>query len=318
MLRDRDERWVFALAQRDALYRYARSLGACQVDAEEAVGHAIEQAYLSSAVRESQLIAFLLVVVRRRCANAARARATVAERGARFTAAPEPDLADEVCDHAYAEWSVDQLASVPAAQRRVLLALASGRTVGDVARDIGRSYRAVESLASRGRKAFTAMSQRGLAVLVGRTADGWRRGCRLARRTGAPALPALPLALGLAVTVAPANPVLATPPPPRPQAASVVPAAAMSAASSRLLIAVPSIALPTLPEQRPAARGVRPRPSPPPSLELDGPVQLHGEREGNDETRLTSLAHCVHDLSSTPMPALTPPTPGQAASCGDR
>jgi RNA polymerase sigma factor (sigma-70 family) len=173
--RGSDERWQLMWSHREALMRVARRRSMSREDAEDAVHEAMLRAVENSNVDDERLGAWLTTVTMRLCADRYRQVNRETEVGTLAgRAMPAPATVEEsVCDRAEAVWLAAQSGDLPARQAEALRLRSQDLDVEQVASRMGLSYRAVESLLARARRALrqTLAATFGLALwLCGRVA----------------------------------------------------------------------------------------------------------------------------------------------------
>lgn len=184
-MQDEQARWVEAARLRRRLERYLSWRTDSPEDAEDAAAEAIARVGQARDVRDSEhLLAWLRVVGARVSVDERRRRRTPEQLAALAPPALAAGADEEVLDRALAREVAAQVERLPADQRTALLARAEGRSVADIAREMGRTPKAVERLLARGRLTVKAAvdPRRGAAVPLG--VRRWQLP-RLARRTGA-------------------------------------------------------------------------------------------------------------------------------------
>ncbi|MGW3245541.1 sigma-70 family RNA polymerase sigma factor [Streptomyces sp. NPDC001070] len=173
--RGSDERWQLMWSHREALMRVARRRSMSREDAEDAVHEAMLRAMENPNVEDERLGAWLTTVTMRLCADRYRQVNRETEVGTLAgRAMPAPATVEEsVCDRAEAVWLAAQSGDLPARQAEALRLRSQDLDVEQVASRMGLSYRAVESLLARARRALrqTLAATFGLALwLCGRVA----------------------------------------------------------------------------------------------------------------------------------------------------
>lgn len=164
-----DERWQRMWSHREQLLKVARRRSMSLDDAEDAVHEAMVRGMENPHVDDARLGAWLTTVTMRLCVDRYRQVNRDAEVRTRFTSAvPEPVTVEEaVCDRAEARWLTVRSGELPARQAEALRLKADDLDVGQVARHMGLSYEAVESLLARARRTL----RNSLAGTLG--AAGW-------------------------------------------------------------------------------------------------------------------------------------------------
>lgn len=150
-------RWELVWSHRDELLEIARSRSSSAEEAEDAVQEAMIRAVEDPDVQLGRVRSWLRLATVRACADRHREVARDRELGRSLSAVPvEPFLVEEVaCDRAEARWLAARTAEVlPARQVQALRLQAQDLDVGQVARTMGLSYRATESLLARARRSL--------------------------------------------------------------------------------------------------------------------------------------------------------------------
>ncbi|NEA76190.1 sigma-70 family RNA polymerase sigma factor [Streptomyces sp. SID13588] len=148
-----DEQWQRMWSHREQLLKVARRRSMSVEDAEDAVHEAMVRAVENRHVDGDRLGAWLTTVTMRLCVDRYRQVNREAEVRSRSTPAPGPVPVDEVvCDRAEAKWLARQSVELPARQAEALRLKSEDLDVGQVAREMGLSYQAVESLLARARR----------------------------------------------------------------------------------------------------------------------------------------------------------------------
>jgi RNA polymerase sigma factor (sigma-70 family) len=184
-MQDEQARWVEAARLRRRLERYLSWRTDSPEDAQDAAAEAISRVGQARDIRDSEhLLAWLRVVGVRVSVDERRRRRTPEQLAALAPPAAVAGADEEVLDRALARQVAAEMDRLPADQRAAMLARADGRSLADIAREMGRTPKAVERLLARGRQAVKAAvdPRRGAAVPLG--VRRWRLP-RLARRTGA-------------------------------------------------------------------------------------------------------------------------------------
>lgn len=169
-----DEHWQRLWSHREELLKVARRRSATVEDAEDAVHEAIVRAAEHPDVDDERLGAWLTTVTMRLCVDRhrqVRRDDAAHSRTALAPCAPVP-VDEAVCDRAEAEWLADRSKELPARQARALRLKSDGRDVDQIAREMGLSYEAVESLLARARRAL----RRSLAGTMTLALWLWERG----------------------------------------------------------------------------------------------------------------------------------------------
>lgn len=150
-------RWELVWSHRDELLEMARSRSSSAEEAEDAVQEAMVRAVEQPGVPYGRIRSWLRLATVRACADRHRQVARDRELSETLSAAPaEPLLVEEdACDRAEARWLADRSTELlPARQARALRLQAQDLDVGQVARTMGLSYRATESLLARARRSL--------------------------------------------------------------------------------------------------------------------------------------------------------------------
>ncbi|MGW7007861.1 sigma-70 family RNA polymerase sigma factor [Streptomyces sp. NPDC054933] len=188
------ERWQRMWSHREELLKVARRRSASVEDAEDAVHEAMLRAAEHPNVDDERLGAWLTTVTMRLCIDRhrqVRRDDAVHSRSALAPAGPLP-VDEVVCDRAEAEWLADRSKELPTRQARALRLKSEGHDVDQIAREMGLSYQAVESLLARARRAL----RRSLAGTLAAAAWLWR-----GRVGGGGSVPAAAAASAAAVVV---------------------------------------------------------------------------------------------------------------------
>ncbi|MBM7441922.1 RNA polymerase sigma factor [Streptomyces sp. HB132] len=150
-------RWELIWSHRDELLEIAHSRSSSAEEAEDAVQEAMIRAVENPDVHYGRVRSWLRTATVRACAERHRQVARDRELSRSLSAAPvEPFPVEErACDRAEAEWLADRSAELlPARQAHALRLQAQDLDVGQVARTMGLSYRATESLLARARRSL--------------------------------------------------------------------------------------------------------------------------------------------------------------------
>ncbi|MFD9501520.1 RNA polymerase sigma factor [Streptomyces sp. NPDC060035] len=150
-------RWELIWRHRDELLEIARSRSSSAEEAEDAVQEAMIRAVEDPDVEYGRVRSWLRLATVRACADRHLQVARERELSKSLSAAPvEPFLVEEVaCDRAEARWLAGRSAELlPARQAQALRLQAQDLDVGQVARTMGLSYRATESLLARARRSL--------------------------------------------------------------------------------------------------------------------------------------------------------------------
>lgn len=170
-----EERWRGIWSHREHLLKVARRRSMSAEDAEDAVQEAILRALEDPRVEDDRLGAWLTTVTVRLCVDRYRQVVREAElHRRRALASPDPVPADEaVCDRAEAGWLVGRSGELPARQAEALRLKSQDLGVGQIARRMGLSYQAVESLLARARRTLRNRLSGMLSLLL--TVCVWRK-----------------------------------------------------------------------------------------------------------------------------------------------
>ncbi|UQA95740.1 sigma-70 family RNA polymerase sigma factor [Streptomyces halobius] len=165
--------WQRAWSHREELLRVARRRSMSAEDAEDAVHEAMLRAAEHPQLDDERLGAWLTTVTIRLCVDRYRQVSREAEvRSSPKLVAPCPMPVDEtVCDQAEARWLAARSGELPARQAEAIRLKSEDLDVGQVAKEMGLSYRTAESLLARARRTLrTALAATlGLALwLCGR------------------------------------------------------------------------------------------------------------------------------------------------------
>ena len=162
------DRWEYIWSHREELLQVARSRSMSPEDAEDAVQEAMLSAIKNQGVRYDRMGAWLRAVTVRLCVARQRQVVREAELSRRPVLAPvEPVPVEEAeCDRAEARWLVDRGMELPARQAEVLRLKSQDLDVQEVARKMGLSYQAAESLLARARRTMRDVLARSLALGV--------------------------------------------------------------------------------------------------------------------------------------------------------
>lgn len=161
-------RWERIWSHREQLLRVARRRSASAEDAEDAVHEAMVRAAQSADVDEDRLGAWLTSVTVRLCADRFRQVNREAQAHTRWvrTIPGAVTVEEAICDRAEAAWLAGRSGDLPKRQAEALGLQAEGMDLSEIARHMGLSYRAVQSLLARARKALRAILAGTLAVAV--------------------------------------------------------------------------------------------------------------------------------------------------------
>ncbi|KUL25451.1 RNA polymerase sigma factor [Streptomyces regalis] len=149
-----DERWQRMWNHREQLLKVARRRSMSAEDAEDAVHEAMLRAAERPDLDDERLAAWLTTVTMRLCIDRYRQVNREAEvRTSPTLIAPGPVPVEEaVCDRAEAKWLAVRSGELPARQAEALRLKSEDLDVGQVAVQMGLSYRTVESLLARARR----------------------------------------------------------------------------------------------------------------------------------------------------------------------
>ncbi len=284
-----------------AMVRAAQAIVGTRDDAEECAATALAQA-CERDMPVDNLQAFLVTVAKRRAIDLHRRRERECVRDLRLRAqclANTSDIADDVVARAEARW-VDSFAQELLRPHvyRVVRRVADGAAVGDVAREMGMSQRAVESHLLRARR-LVRQAVGSLAALVIFVVSAGRK--------GAPKLaPVIALAASVAVLAIPF-----TDGPPKGAPRLVVPVAPEQAASQRTAPEVLQHLPATDRRETRATRGPTPMParlagrSESDLITVVGPADstasvTHGDTGEAEETPVEVILACLRDFQVSP------------------
>ncbi|MEU7550867.1 sigma-70 family RNA polymerase sigma factor [Streptomyces sp. NPDC044571] len=169
-------RWQRMWSHREQLLKVARRRSMSAEDAEDAVQEAMLRGAQHTHLDEARLGAWLTTVTMRLCVDRYRQVHREAQlSGTPKLTAPGPVPVDEaVCDRAEARWLAFRSRELPARQAEALRLKSQERDVGQIAREMGLSYEAVESLLARARRTLRNSLAGTLALglwLIGRGRD---------------------------------------------------------------------------------------------------------------------------------------------------
>ncbi|MFF8275695.1 RNA polymerase sigma factor [Streptomyces lateritius] len=169
-------RWQRMWSHREQLLKVARRRSMSAEDAEDAVQEAMLRGAQNTHLDEARLGAWLTTVTMRLCVDRHRQVRREAEVGsAPKLMAPGPVPVEEVvCDRAEARWVAYRSRELPARQAEALRLKSEDRDVEQIAREMGLSSRAVESLLARARRTLRNSLAGTLALalwLIGRGRD---------------------------------------------------------------------------------------------------------------------------------------------------
>ncbi|MGW6400704.1 sigma-70 family RNA polymerase sigma factor [Streptomyces sp. NPDC055134] len=230
------EWWPRIWSHRDQLLEVARRRSMSAEDAEDAVHEAMLGAVERPGLDDERLGDWLRSVTERLCADRHQQVRREAEAGRRALAAAAgaAPLDEVVCDREEARWLARRSGGLPAHQAEALRLRAEDLDVGQVARQMGLSYRTVESLLARARRTL----RHALAGTLAVWSCVWpMRRLGAAGQAAVASTAAAAAVLGLAV---PAPSRLPSPPPPAPSAARQTHPVQVSPVPDRVVKAVPS------------------------------------------------------------------------------
>ncbi|WP_418955729.1 RNA polymerase sigma factor [Streptomyces tritici] len=169
-------RWHRMWSQREQLLKVARRRSLSEQDAEDAVHEAMLRAAQHTHLDDSRLGAWLTTVTMRLCVDRHRQVRREAELGSapKLTAPGPVPVEEAVCDRAEARWVAYRSRELPARQAEALRLKSEDRDVDEIAREMGLSYQAVESLLARARRTLRNSLAGTLALglwLIGRGRD---------------------------------------------------------------------------------------------------------------------------------------------------
>ncbi|MFF8605798.1 RNA polymerase sigma factor [Streptomyces sp. NPDC015346] len=169
-------RWQRMWSHREQLLKVARRRSMSAEDAEDAVQEAMLRGAQNAHLDEARLGAWLTTVTMRLCVDRHRQVRREAEVGSTpKLMAPGPVPVEEiVCDRAEASWVAYRSRELPARQAEALRLKSEDRDVEQIAREMGLSSRAVESLLARARRTLRNSLAGTLALalwLIGRGRD---------------------------------------------------------------------------------------------------------------------------------------------------
>ena len=187
------ERWMAAHALRGQLERVARRQGLTEAEAQDVASETILRAARHAELDLDRLHSWATVVVRHLAVDVLRQRPSRTVLGRLHCQEPVAAVpSGRVDDAAEARWVATVVRRLPIRQRLVLEQRAAGHPPRDIARRLGTSDIAVESLTSRGRSTV----RRALTATLGAVAAG----AAMARHGVAPATPA-PLREAVALVI---------------------------------------------------------------------------------------------------------------------
>ncbi|WP_234310797.1 MULTISPECIES: RNA polymerase sigma factor [unclassified Streptomyces] len=172
------DRWQRMWGHREQLLKVARRRSMSQEDAEDAVHEAMLRAAERPDLDDDRLGAWLTTVTMRLCVDRYRQVNREAEvRTSPTLVAPGPVPVEEaVCDRAEAKWLAVRSGELPARQAEALRLKSEDLDVGQVAVQMGLSYRTVESLLARARRTLRASLAGTLGVVLFLLGRGRPRG----------------------------------------------------------------------------------------------------------------------------------------------
>ncbi|MFJ8975165.1 sigma-70 family RNA polymerase sigma factor [Streptomyces sp. NPDC102282] len=162
-------RWELVWSHRDELLEMARSRSASAEEAEDAVQEAMIRAVEDPDVQYGRVRSWLRLATVRACADRRRQVVRDSELSESLSAAPaDPCPVEEAaCDRAEARWLAARSAELlPARQAEALRLQSQDLDVGQVARTMGLSYRATESLLARARRSLRNALAGGLTLAM--------------------------------------------------------------------------------------------------------------------------------------------------------
>lgn len=161
-------RWQRIWSHREQLLKVARRRSASVEDAEDAVHEAMVRAVECANVDDDRLGAWLTSVTVRLCVDRFRQVNREAQVHTRWVRAipGEVTVEEAVCDRAEAAWLAGCSGDLPQRQVEALGLQAEGLDLSEIARGMGLSYRAVQSLLARARRTLRAALAGALAVVV--------------------------------------------------------------------------------------------------------------------------------------------------------
>ncbi|MET7368688.1 sigma-70 family RNA polymerase sigma factor [Streptomyces sp. NPDC005566] len=162
-------RWELIWSHRDELLEIARSRSASTEEAEDAVQEAMIRAVEDPGVQYGRVRSWLRLATLRACAERHRQVARDAELSESLSAASVAlsPVEEAACDRAEARWLAARSAELlPARQAEALRLHSQDLDVGQVARTMGLSYRATESLLARARRSLRNTLAGGLTLAM--------------------------------------------------------------------------------------------------------------------------------------------------------
>ncbi|MER6125571.1 sigma-70 family RNA polymerase sigma factor [Streptomyces sp. NPDC001795] len=162
------DRWQRMWSHREQLLKVARRRSMSLEDAEDAVHEAMLRAAERPDLDDERLGAWLTTVTMRLCVDRYRQVNREAEVGTSPTlVGPGPVPVEEaVCDRAEARWLAVRSGELPARQAEALRLKSEDLDVGQVAVQMGLSYRTVESLLARARRTLRASLAGTLGIVL--------------------------------------------------------------------------------------------------------------------------------------------------------
>ncbi|MBT2443571.1 sigma-70 family RNA polymerase sigma factor [Streptomyces sp. ISL-36] len=169
-------RWQRMWSHREQLLKVARRRSMSAEDAEDAVQEAMLRGAQNTHLDEARLGAWLTTVTMRLCVDRYRQVHREAEVGSapKLTVPGPVPVEEAVCDRAEARWVAYRSRELPARQAQALRLKSEDRDVEEIAREMGLSCRAVESLLARARRTLRNSLAGTLALglwLIGRGRD---------------------------------------------------------------------------------------------------------------------------------------------------
>ncbi|WP_329113400.1 RNA polymerase sigma factor [Streptomyces sp. NBC_01353] len=169
-------RWQRMWSHREQLLKVARRRSMSAEDAEDAVQEAMLRGAQNTHLDEARLGAWLTTVTMRLCVDRYRQVHREAEVGSapKLTPPGPVPVEEAVCDRAEARWVAYRSRELPARQAEALRLKSEDRDVEQIAREMGLSSRAVESLLARARRTLRNSLAGTLALglwLIGRGRD---------------------------------------------------------------------------------------------------------------------------------------------------
>lgn len=161
-------RWQRIWSHREQLLKVARRRSASVEDAEDAVHEAMVRAAERANVDDDRLGAWLTSVTVRLCVDRFRQVNREAQAHTRWvrTIPGTVTVEEAVCNRAEATWLAGRSGDLPKRQAEALGLQAEGLDLSEIARHMGLSYRAVQSLLARARRILRAVLAGTLAVAV--------------------------------------------------------------------------------------------------------------------------------------------------------